>query len=172
MGENTPKGLVSHDTSCCGLHVHVERAGMSDLTVGKILSFVNSATNKPFVEAVARRSSDRWAKLDPSKNITDATKRNSSRYEAVNLQNEHTIEFRIFKGTLNKESFYRSLEFVDAVVEYCKNIGLSDTHGTDKFFDFVKFNKKHYPELAKFVDVYQEHGKDAAAKMYRSLAKS
>lgn len=168
LGANTPKGLVSHDTNCCGLHFHVEKKDIGELSVAKIVSFVNSENARDFVEAIARRKSDRWAKLQPKK-ISEANKRNSSRYEAVNLQNPHTIEFRIFKGTLNKESFNRSLEFVDSVVEYCKQASLQDTHNLDKYHEFVLANKEHYPELAKFVNVYRKDGANAAKKLWRSV---
>lgn len=171
LGGNVPKGVVSHDTDCCGLHVHVERDGMSDLQIGKILSFVNSAANKPFVEAIARRKSDRWAKLDPSKRVSDAKKRNASRYEAVNLQNKNTIEFRIFKGTLNKDSFQRSLEFVDAVVEFCRPAehSITDTHGTDAFFRFVTKHRKTYPLLHNFIKKFDSEQSNSVKLSRRSI---
>jgi hypothetical protein len=154
LGPNAPRGLASHDTGCCGLHVHVEREGLSDLTVGKVLSFVNAASNRDFVEKIARRTTDRWARLDPTKKPQDATKKNATRYEAVNLQNDDTIEFRIFKGTLKPESFYRSLEFVDAVVEFARpaESSLRDMIGTDAFFAFVAKNRKQYPHLYPFCE--------------------
>lgn len=153
---NSPKGLLSHDTDCCGLHIHVERKDLSDLTVGKILSFVNAASNADFITAVAGRPSNRYSSLNPDKKPQDATKKNRSRYEAVNLQNDHTIEFRIFKGTLKPEAFFRNLEFVDAVVEFAKpsTSSLRSMIGTEPFFNFVASNHKKYPNLLKFCEKF------------------
>ncbi len=149
-----PKGLVSHDAGCCGLHVHVEKAGLSDLEIFKMVAFVNAASNREFVEAVARRASERYAKLDPNKRAKDVVSPPKDRYEAVNLQNDDTVEFRIFKGTLNRDSFFRSLEFVDAVTEFAKapDVPIRAVHGTGAFFRFVMGRQGEYPLLAKFVD--------------------
>ena len=47
--------------------------------------------------------------------------RNSlSRYRYLNLCNTQTIEFRMFKGTLNPLSFYGSLELVNNICVYAK----------------------------------------------------
>jgi hypothetical protein len=153
--EKPPSNLISHDAGCCGLHVHVEKKGLSELTIGKMLAFVNSSSNAPFVEAIARRTSQGYAKLDPTKKVSDISKPGKgqrTRYEAINLQNPHTVEFRIFKGTLNPKSFVRSLEFVDAVVEFAKPAahGIQQMHGTDAFFQYVSQNRKRWPLLAEF----------------------
>lgn len=149
--DHPPRGLVSHDTSCCGLHVHVEKEGLSDLEIYRIVAFVNAASNAEFVEAISRRKSNQYARLDPNKKAKHILKP-TNRYEAINLQNSDTIEFRIFKGTLNKDSFFRSLEFVDGVTEWAKdpNTGLRSVHGTGSFFQFVANRAKEYPLLAAF----------------------
>lgn len=156
--DNPPANLISHDTGCCGLHVHVGRKGLSELTIGKILAFVNSSSNRKFIESIARRSSDHYARLDPTKKVSSVKKYPSTRYEAINLQNPHTIEFRIFKGTLNKKSFFRSLEFVDATVEFAKPAvsSIQQMHGTDAFFSFVARNKKRWPLLHEYCVNYQQ----------------
>ena len=40
------------------------------------------------------------------------------RYNCINLQNEATIEFRIFKGTLNPSSFFATLELVNNICKF------------------------------------------------------
>ncbi len=83
--------------------------------------------------------------------MTDV-KREHNRYEAINLQNGRTVEFRIFKGTLKEATFFMSLEFVDAVVEYCApgNHSVADMIGVEKFKAFVAENKKRWPNLHSF----------------------
>ena len=50
----------------------------------------------------------------------------SGRYQAVNLQNTNTVEFRVFRGTTNRVTLLASIEFVDALIMYCKSHELSD----------------------------------------------
>jgi hypothetical protein len=142
------KGLRSWDTSTCGMHVHVSRRPLSRLTIGKILVFVNSAENRDFIHTVAGRDSSRWAKIYPKK--VSAAHRNrdgqADRYEAVNLQNDHTIEFRIFRGTLLLAGVLKNLEFVAATVEYCAQAGCADL-GWRAFVDWVARTPKVYPNL-------------------------
>lgn len=42
------------------------------------------------------------------------------RYRAINFCNHHTIEIRIFRGTLKLETLYATLEFVDFLVRFVK----------------------------------------------------
>ena len=58
---------------------------------------------------------------DTYKNAKD---KRMGRYVAVNLENYNTIEFRIFRGTLNYKTFIATLQLID---EICFNaIQLSD----------------------------------------------
>jgi hypothetical protein len=42
---------------------------------------------------------------------------------AVNLQNAHTVELRMWRGTLNPDSFFATLQLVDTIVKRCIEIG-------------------------------------------------
>lgn len=44
------------------------------------------------------------------------------RYQALNLTNRATIEFRIFRGTLKYETFMASIELVNNIVEQCSDL--------------------------------------------------
>jgi hypothetical protein len=116
-----------------------------------------SAPQEPGRAEHRQRNPERWARIDPNKKVSDGGKINPNRYEAINLQNRHTVEFRLFKGTLKRESFFRSLEFVDALVHFCMpaNNGIADCIGLDKFFAHVDKNKKQYPNLHTFVNQWR-----------------
>ena len=58
--------------------------------IGKILVFINDSTNQAFINQIAGRSSDQWAKKSPKK-ISDALQ-HSDKYEAVNTAHRNTIE--------------------------------------------------------------------------------
>jgi uncharacterized protein with NRDE domain len=118
-------GLKSHNTDTCGLHVHVCKAGMTMLHAAKLILFVNDKNNLPLIKAIARRDAASYAKLqnkaaDKSwlKDALRASSKerqlrmiNSDRYEALNFQNPHTVEFRLFRGSLKYQTIMACLEF-------------------------------------------------------------
>lgn len=176
--DNRPKGLISKDAESTGLHIHVEREQLGDLAIGKILAFVNSLQNKEFVTAIARRESARYAELKPDKKVTDVKYR-GDRYEAINLANDKTIEFRIFKGTLNKQEFMESLEFVDALTSYVTNElpairEMTGKTGVSGLAKFALRNRKTYPYFSKFIAEWikndPELGKESPEKMQKGKA--
>ncbi len=122
---NCDSSLRSYDVGTCGLHIHVTRKSISQLTLGKLLVFVNSPANKPLIKRIAQRYSCGYSKAK-TKTFTDATKYNSERYEFINLQNKATIEFRIFKGTLNLQRLLACIEFTAALIEFCSVSSMRD----------------------------------------------
>jgi hypothetical protein len=113
------KGMRSHATSTCGLHVHVSRSGLTPLQIQKIVAFVNSPDNEWFIRALARRYSTGYCNIKEKK-IGNGIHTSFDRYEAVNLTNSKTIEFRIFRGSLKYEAVIAAIEFCHAVIEFCR----------------------------------------------------
>lgn len=111
------RNLKSHNTTTCGLHVHVSRDGMTDLQIGKIVSFINDPKHESFIRGLARRYATGYSRVK-EKTVKDC--RSGDRYEAVNLTNRKTIEFRIFKGSLKYEAVIAAVEFCNALVEFTK----------------------------------------------------
>lgn len=121
-------GYRSHNTSTCGLHVHVNRSCMGDSreeqdeVISRILFFVEKNWNE--LLQFSRRSEyamNRWAARygyeKTGKEILDKAKKgNNGRYAAVNLMNYNTIEFRLFRGTLKYNTFIATLELVNLIV--------------------------------------------------------
>lgn len=132
------EGVVSHDAGTCGLHIHVSRKGLLESQISRIQSFVNDVRNQGFIQKVARRYKSNhctyeagMAKLKPFPQTS------GNRYEAINLQNRETIEFRMFKGTLRYESLMASLEFTNLLIEFCLPGKVS----------FTKFNAVGFKEF-------------------------
>ena len=133
LGVLNSAGYNSHDTETCGLHVHVSKESLAtesrsvDDVIDNIILIME--TFKAELTAFSRRGSSqlgRWAQFLTS-NYDDVNlyyikqiKNNESRYRALNLQKGATIEFRIFKGTLIKETLYASLELVKNIVNIAK----------------------------------------------------
>ena len=134
--KNVIKGLRSHNTTTCGLHVHVSRAGLSKLQIAKIVAFVNSPDNEDLIRAVARRYAEGYCRIKHKKIGQSA--QSDDRYEAVNIVPSKTIEFRIFKGSLKYESVMAAIEFSNAVVDFCARAKTSiNDLKADKFLEFI-----------------------------------
>src|ERR1035437_148154 len=152
--ENLPKGLRSYDTNTCGLHVHCSRNPLTPLTIAKMLVFINSKENAPFITIIAGRAPNQFCKSVWNKGYKDASPDlPQDRYEALNLHNRDTVEFRIFRGTLKKESMFKSIEFCDALLHFCSgaNYSIKDCRLVDKYVEYVTLNKKEYLHLWAFI---------------------
>lgn len=121
-------GYRSHQTSTCGLHIHVNRDSLGEYREGqeevisRILYFVEHHWNEML--KFSRRSEyamNRWAARygyeNSPKAIMDKAKKNYGRYVAVNLCNYHTIEFRLFRGTLKYNTLIATLELVNRICD-------------------------------------------------------
>ena len=131
------KGLRSHGTDTCGLHIHVTRAGLSEIQIAKMVCFLNADANEPLIRAVGRRYSTGYCE----KKVKRIGTANSSydRYEFLNLCNTRTIEFRLFKGTLHLPAILAALEFANALVEFAHDSsGAGMNLSTLAFLRFLK----------------------------------
>ena len=149
--DNKPKGLKSFDTLTCGLHIHCSRKPLSQLTIAKMLLFVNDSKNIEFITTIAGRNHNRFCKIQ--KKVIGDYRRPLDRYEALNLINRGTVEFRIFRGTLKRESLFKSIEFCDALIHFCKECeySINDCRRVDKFIEYVKLRKNDYLHLWAFI---------------------
>ena len=129
------KEVKSWNTDTTGMHIHISRTALTQLQIGKILVFINDNKNEEFVNHIAGRNSDQWAKKSHKK-IIDCVE-SSEKYSAVNTSHRHTIELRIFKGNLAKHGFFRVLEFVDALVHFAKRTSLTKLSYTD-FINYME----------------------------------
>ena len=147
-------GFRSWNTQTCGIHVHVSRQAF----VGKahLYRFTKLLLdNAPSAKRLAGRDSEDWATFDGVAHhaLRTIAKKGGypARYCAVNLQNEHTVEVRIFRGSLNVSRLLTNLELVDALVEYTRNMTLTDIRHNallwGHFQGYVRQNAERYPNL-------------------------
>lgn len=134
MAKAISLGYRSHQTSTCGLHVHVNRSCFGDtqeeqeLVISHILFFVE----KHWAELLkfSRRSEysiNRWAgrygyEKTGQEILDKAKKGNLGRYAAVNLMNYATVEFRLFRGSLKYTTLIAALELVDKICDVAMNM--------------------------------------------------
>lgn len=107
-------GYRSHGTSTCGLHYHIDRGffdGEDETAAFKILYLVEKFWDEMTIFSRRDyRSLERYAKKvggDLDDFLCDFNKSNDhdGHYYAVNVSNENTIELRMFRGTMNLNTF-------------------------------------------------------------------
>lgn len=128
-----------------GLHVSVNRDGMSHYLTGKLLVFIHS--NQSLCEGIAGRKANQWQKY-VCKNVKDGKMASGEKYEALAIRSKSRLECRIFRSTLKPEGFLRGVEFVAASVEFCRDasaIALTES----AFLEWLKLpeNCGTYPNL-------------------------
>jgi hypothetical protein len=135
------QGYRSHQTSTCGLHIHVGREMLGavqaevDFTLVKILLIVERFWGE--VVTLSRRSEaslDEWAARYNTEDLAalDQTVKtpayNLGRYRAVNLTPPNTIEFRFFRGTLLPDTYFACIDLTLAIVRAGRELQVSRIH--------------------------------------------
>ena len=116
-------GYKSHQADTCGLHVHVNRNAFGstedeqEACIARILYFFEKHWEELLkFSRRTQRQLDRWAarygyKEQPREILEHAKKGyHGGRYTCVNLQNDSTIEFRMFRGTLKLNTLIATLQ--------------------------------------------------------------
>lgn len=123
-------GYRSHQAPTCGLHVHVNRDAFGeteaeqDACIARVLYFFERNWEELLkFSRRTRRQLERWADRygyqEHPREILEHAKKGcrGERYTCVNLQNEATVEFRIFRGTLKWNTFLATLQLVNRVCD-------------------------------------------------------
>jgi hypothetical protein len=171
-GLRTRYNAGSWGTGRCGVHIHISRTGFNGgAHMHRFLNLVYS--NQNFYEALAGRSSSRWAKFDDVDQVVDNgtrdengyrnykryrsfkdkinSGRHTDRYSAVNTQNHATLEMRIFRGTTKGMTIKSHIDLAHASVEYTRVMSISQVKEgsltTDSFMKYIESHADLYPEL-------------------------
>ena len=131
------QGYTSHQARTCGLHVHVSRAAFGDeeweqdQAIARILYFFEKHWEELLkfsrrTQAQLNRWASRYGYKEQPQEILDHAKKgcHAGRYTCVNLTNDETIEFRIFRGTLKYNTLIATLQLLDRICDVA--IFLSD----------------------------------------------
>lgn len=157
----------SHEARTCGLHIHVGRRQLSeDISeqndnIAKIIILVDRHWDN-IVKFTRRTESQlsRWAErpeiIDEAKSLSDENIGREvmkeinyrGRYQAVNLQNRNTIEFRIYNGTLKVSTLYATLQFTSNICKYAMTHSFDDCFAS-QWKDVAEYET--YPELAEYL---------------------
>lgn len=170
----TKIGYRSHNTTTCGLHVHINRnffgsSATANINGAKIAYLLEKNIND--VVKFTRRKDyllGRWARFGNMQDymgdnasaktrsmLTSAFKRYypaRQKYVALNTMHSKTFEFRIFRGTLNYGTFLATLQLVDNLAHIVRDI----PNNNDMFsvLDQITFddivNFRPYAELTTY----------------------
>ena len=129
-------GYRSHQSGTCGLHFHVNRSafGETEVEQDEVIARILYFFEKHWAEMLifSRRTqkqlqqwADRYGLKEHPQDIQNHAKGNQERYTCVNLTNYHTIEFRMFRGTLKLNTLIATLQLLDRICSVA--ICLSDS---------------------------------------------
>ena len=174
------------NTGKCGMHVHIDSRGFTQMTLGKFLMFINSAANMDFIRKIAGRhpmvddqarsycAAEHQSILSNPKQAVKG--KSGERYRMVNLCNlgyheakrlglsmdnsyngkYNTVELRIFRASLKKERLLAQIEFTHASVMFCRVASWRDLNGAS-FIKWLKSVAGQYPALVKWYGVRNVH---------------
>lgn len=137
-------------TGTAGMHIHINRAAMSPLTLGKLLVFINDKANLRMVEGIAQRTANHWAQFHPKKITDGRAQYGDDKYQSLNVRGR-TVEMRIFKSNLNPRRIVKNIEFAHAAVTYCAQASMQEL-GWQSFWDWLRkpTNRKTYGNLIDY----------------------
>lgn len=149
-------GYKGHDCDCAGLHIHADRKYLGktkfqqDLVIAKILYIIEKFNDDLCI--IARRNNG-YSVFCGDKCASDTAVtlygkyRNTGKRAALNLQHSNTIEFRMFRSTLKYETLLLTLELVQNIINFSKNISfeeLEDMSWNDLMNTFSDELKRYY----------------------------
>jgi len=148
-------GYNSYDANTCGMHIHISKNNFNTWHLYRFLKFF--VENKEFIIAISQRKMEKlkkWANIEDDNDsslIYKAKKKdgNNERYVAINLKNSQTIEIRIFRGTLNFNSFMKNIEFAHSLFMYTKE---NKDVSLDGFKSYIE-SSCDYSNLKKFINL-------------------
>lgn len=126
------KSGIDEDASDCGMHVHASRLlfgknqKQQNYNIAKVLLFFKK--NEDALWRFAKRTDPDCAMALDIESTFKAAKdlacypnyNQSSRYYAINLKNENTVEFRLFDGTTNADLITARIEFLYLLITNIK----------------------------------------------------
>ena len=144
-------GYKGHDCDCAGLHIHADRKYLGrtkfqqDLVIAKILYIIEKFNDDLCI--IARRNNDYSVFCGDTAVTLYGKYKNIGKRAALNLQHSNTIEFRMFRSTLKYETLLLTLELVQDIINFSKNIsfeGLEDMSWNDLMDTFSDDLKRYY----------------------------
>ena len=133
------------DRKTCGLHVHVSRAALSEAVIARLDLFFNNTD----LTDLTRRSS-KYAVTTPRKRVCAEQK---DRYRVLNTTNEHTVEWRAPKGSVNPHTILATIQLLDLAIDFVQSVSYTSLFDDlqYRFSDYV-CNAQGHKEAKEYVN--------------------
>ena len=111
-------------TQNAGIHIHVSKKSIPSYNIYKLSYLLNNIQAKELSSIMFYLSgrnvkvSDNYSGIYTKIGGTTKFKNDTDRYLALNLTNEHTIEFRIFKATNDMDKVKSYINFVESMINF------------------------------------------------------
>ena len=122
-------GARAWDTTTCGVHIHLSRNSFkSKGHIWRFSKFIFG--NRQEMRRVVGRDSSHYLQWNSSDFAAIGSVLKGARYQgtghycAVNLDNNATIEVRVFRSTLRAATLTRYIEFLHAAIEYTRDMSI------------------------------------------------
>lgn len=143
----------SWDSGTCGLHVHFSRDEWSNGILRILIRLI--VRNHDYFKAISGRDDFEYCRMPNYNDYNLGSLTNGDRYIALNF-NRNTLEFRFFRGTLNTESIWCSIEICNMLLRYCEylwdNKKLSTWYLTPSGFEgWLEAKTRNSDRLLQFI---------------------
>lgn len=155
--------FLSHKTSTCGLHIHINRDALKEDSEYKIIYIVEKFFNK-WLRFSRRKNNEihDWARSifssDEERHMIDIKKTKDKkhgrggRYYAVNTGPSNTIEIRFFKGSLKLNTIKATIQMVHELVNMV-NETPEEKLNKMTWFDFLQaIDYTQHDELVQYLN--------------------
>ena len=156
-------GYCSHQSSTCGLHVHVNRTFFGDTPdqqeekIGHVLYLFERFWQELLrFSRRTQRQVNQWAARygykDTGREIMEHAKKSyQGRYTCVNLTNADTIDFRIFRGTLKYNTLIATLQLVEKLCSVAISLSEEQLQALSWSDIMLGIDPAQYPELVQYL---------------------
>ena len=128
-------GFTSEKGGRCGNHIHISRNVFSEEAQSRLV-LIYAKFEKQIKILSRRGTNNSYCKdvlenfdsleLENSLKIADSQK-NKSKCTAINFSNKNTIEFRVFRGTMNTQTLIANIQLVQLLADWSrKNLTIYD----------------------------------------------
>lgn len=152
-------------TERCGLHIHVSRKGIKEYDILHLQSFLYSKNNSAFIDKIAGRNQNRYCARQFGYSRYRAYEKRmvgTEKMMALNLMHKHTIEFRLFAGTMSHDVVCMRLEFIDSLIDFVQfyKLGYTDK-GEDSYKNYIDYvlsdlNPMRWAYIKKFCKAWRK----------------
>lgn len=153
-------GYTSHQAGTCGLHVHINRTAFGDTEEAqdKVIARILYFFEKHWEELLkfSRRTykqlkqwANRYGLKEHPQEILNHAKGDRERYTCINLTNSHTIEVRIFRGSLKLNTLLATMQLLDRICDVA--LCFSDEEIKEMSWTTFVAGCAHMPELVQYL---------------------